>query len=255
MRSLTVWLSLLASAVGFHQAPLRALERRLRSASAEVEQIRCPFFRRRATDVLEAGDAIVHFLAARHKSLPLPTTTRHSRRLRREKRKGRSVGSVSADVRLEFTQRHYYTTGRVDFSLYSDEALFDAPDPDMPVRSPRKFADALSGLFDAGRSRCDLLDLHVVDDDTIVALWRLEGVLRLPWRPRIKPFVGETTYHLDQDRLVDSHVEKWSVTAFDAFLSAIVDDDFLPQFRPDPAPPSDTLQQDLAKARDLIIRR
>lgn len=66
----------------------------------------------------------------------------------------------------------------------------------------------------------DLIDIRVVDG-MIRAEWRLEGALKLPWRPRIKPFTGVTLYQFDDDGLVESHVEEWSVSALDAFVSVL----------------------------------
>ena len=58
--------------------------------------------------------------------------------------------------------------------------------------------------------------------DAIVAEWRLAGRLGLPWKPSIKPFVGRTTFTLDDHGLVTRHVEEWSLPAWDAFLAALV---------------------------------
>lgn len=196
---------------------LRSAQEALRSARADSSNIRCPFWRRRAADAIEASESMLRFLMARHKSLGVWCEEEATPR-----RRHRSIEAVAGDLRREFDERHYYITGRLDTSLYAPDAFFDAPDPDMPVRGAAKFADALSGLFDPRVSYCDLLDIRVADNSTLVALWRLEGVLRLPWRPTVAPFVGETTYTLDDARLIASHVERWSCTATEAFASAVV---------------------------------
>ena len=113
-------------------------------------------------------------------------------------------------------------TGFLSREVYAPTCFFDSPDPDMPVRSPEIFASALRGLFDAKRSSVRLLERPVaVDDRTLVAEWRLDGALRLPWRPPIKPFVGRTTFCLDDTGRIERHVEEWSLSAADAFLSAL----------------------------------
>ena len=63
-----------------------------------------------------------------------------------------------------------------------------------------------------------------------IAHWRLSGHLKLPWRPAIKPYAGATLYEMDDDGLISSHTEAWSITAFDAFAST------LPNFGADAAP-------------------
>mmetsp|Transcript_16050 Transcript_16050/g.50312 ORF Transcript_16050/g.50312 Transcript_16050/m.50312 type:complete len:263 (-) Transcript_16050:341-1129(-) len=232
---------------------LRVAQKALRVTSARVDQIRCPFWRRRFSDVIDAGESVVRFLAARHKSLPVPVASDDAI----ERRRHRSSEEVAADIEREFTAHRYYVTGRLDASLYAADCLFDAPDPDMPVRGAAKFADALSGLFDSRRSRCDLVEIRVSGRDEVKALWRLEGVLRLPWRPTITPFIGETTYTLDDDGLVASHLERWSCSVFDAFLSAVLAPDlldrhpWLPQ-RPPPPPPLDHLILHPDQARDAL---
>ena len=94
----------------------------------------------------------------------------------------------------------------------------------MPVRGLRKYLAAVSKLFHASLSHCTLIAIDVVDDgNAIVARWRLEGVLRLPWRPSIKPFLGSTRYELEPETgLIVGHVEEWSISALDAFVSTVI---------------------------------
>ena len=129
--------------------------------------------------------------------------------------------------------RGYYITGRLNTSIYRDDCYFDGPDPDMPVRGLRKYLNAASQLFDHKTSRAELLSIDIVDaanapasttDDnsnsgfnalmrsaaasssssqpsqqrTIVARWKLQGVLHLPWKPKLPVWTGSTTYHFDE---------------------------------------------------------
>ena len=48
----------------------------LESAIARSRGIKCPFFRRRAGDALEAAVAVAQFVGARHKSLEVPLMPR-----------------------------------------------------------------------------------------------------------------------------------------------------------------------------------
>jgi hypothetical protein len=116
----------------------------------------------------------------------------------------------------------YYVTGRLSLDHYHPRCFFDSPDPDMPVRSPEVFASALKGLFDRRSSSLELLEEPRLVGNDIVAEWRLAGRLGLPWKPSIKPFVGRTTFTLDENGLVTRHVEEWSLPAWDAFLAALV---------------------------------
>ena len=109
-------------------------------------EIRCPFWRTRAYDALEAALAVANFVAARHKSIldrqwlpgsdaslfaPLALPVRPMG----EKTRGLSVEEVMAVVREDIEARGYYVTGRLTQAVYSDGCYFDAPDPDMPVKS------------------------------------------------------------------------------------------------------------------------
>lgn len=139
-------------------------------------------------------------------------------------------------LRGDYVDRQYYVTGRLSASIYADDCVFDGPDPDVPVTGLAKYVSAAAGLFDRRQSRVDLLEIETRGEGQIVATWRLEGALNLPWKPRIKPYTGETTYTFDQRGLVVSHVETWSVSALDAFVSVV-----WPGFGKLPAPPVEEL--------------
>jgi hypothetical protein len=121
----------------------------------------------------------------------------------------------------------YYITGKLSTHLYRDDCYFDGPDPDMPVRGLRKYQSAASQLFDRKVSRADILGSFIDEDEqSITVRWRLEGVLNLPWHPTMKPWTGSTTYYLDEDHLICRHIEKWDISAIDAFVSLL-----FPSFR------------------------
>lgn len=60
-------------------------------------------------------------------------------------------------------------------------------------------------------------------EGTPVVVWRIEGVLNLPWAPPIKPYFGASVFRLnDENGLIESVREYWSISALDAFASAIL---------------------------------
>lgn len=170
-------------------------------------------------DVAEATRESTNWMAARHKRLlelaVVPVERASVAPLAIE----RALSVVTED----FEARQYYVTGKLTKSIYAPRCVFDSPDPDTPVRSPQVFASALKGLFDARTSQVELLDaVWISQDNALVADWRLEGRLKLPWRPPIKPFVGRTTFTLNAaSGLVERHDEEWSCSAFDAFVSVL----------------------------------
>lgn len=143
-----------------------------------------------------------------------------------------------AIIRDDFIQRQYYVTGRLTSSLYRDNCFFDAPDPGGRVRGVAKFSNATARLFDQNLSRVDLIDIYERDESHIVAEWRLQGALMLPWRPFIKPYLGSTIYEFDECGLVRNHNETWQISAFDAFVSV-----FWKGFGAPPAPPADVVRE------------
>ena len=78
------------------------------------DRIRCPFFKRRATDVLEAALAVGRFILARHKSLLsfAPNSTGGA------KMTGLSAAALLQVVRNDFEQKGYYVTGKLTREVY-----------------------------------------------------------------------------------------------------------------------------------------
>ena len=69
-----------------------------------------------------------------------------------------------------------------------------------------------------------MIDNIVIDETarTMTVHWRLEGILNLPWHPRLKPWTGTTTYHVDQSGLIEKHIETWDISVLDAFASTLL---------------------------------
>ncbi|KAJ8908537.1 hypothetical protein NDN08_005243 [Rhodosorus marinus] len=194
------------------------LERMRESA----EQLKCPFLRRRAVDFADAVKVVADWVASRHKRLDI----RPFLQTGELKRTKLSTEQVFEILRDDFLVNKYYITGALTSQIYRDDCFFDSPDPDLPIRDLKKYRDAASNLFNRRLSRCDLLSIEIVEDKLIVAEWRLEGVLRLPWKPSVKAFLGKTKFFLDGDGLVRRHEEQWSITVFDAFISTLLLKDF-----------------------------
>jgi len=182
--------------------------------------IRCPFWRRRAADLLETALGLGRFFLARHKRLdvnPLVISTG-------SKTTGLDLVEIKDHIQNDFQKGKYYVSGKLTKSIYADDCYFDSPDPDMPVRGLRKYVDAISHLFDQKQSDIQLLDIRILDDKRVLARWRLEGTLMLPWRPKFKAYTGCTVYEVDSRGLIVRHIEKWSISALDAFISTVAPD-------------------------------
>jgi hypothetical protein len=191
--------------------------------------IKCPFFRRRMADLLDATDMMMRFVVIRHKSLDLigPPPGCRSTKSSNVKHSHLALEALCDTIRRDWredTLKGYYITGRLNTTIYRDDCLFDGPDPDMPVRGLRKYLNAASHLFDYAKSDAELLSLDVVSDSTIVARWKLRGVLHLPWRPQLPVWTGSTTYHFDENRLVHLHEETWDISVLEAFTETLFPD-------------------------------
>ena len=215
--------------------------------------VKCPFFRRRMTDFLDGADMVMRFLVIRHKSLDLIGPPPGCRSTKFEK-KGYTkhkhldlealVDTIRDDWNVKPYHQHkgYYITGKLNTTIYRDDCWFEGPDPDMPVRGVRKYLNAASQLFDVKTSTAELLSLEIGNDDnnnndknrfhhrggnhkrskaTIVARWKLKGVLHLPWHPSLPVWTGTTTYHLDDEHMVYRHEEHWDISVLRAFTQTL----------------------------------
>jgi len=222
--------------------------------SQSSSSIKCPFWRRRAADVIDHIATTLTFLAARHKSLDishalLPGCQAIGKHVTMNsdgtvcKHRYLDVDTLLDIIRSDWcpTPTHkqqqqqqyerernpsykgYYITGKLNSTIYRDDCLFDGPDPDMPVRGLRKYLSAASHLFDHKVSYAILQSIQV--DPTskmkIIATWELGGVLMLPWRPKVQSWTGSTVYHLDEEGLVAIHEETWDISVYEAFVSTM----------------------------------
>jgi len=201
--------------------------------------VKCPFFRRRMTDFLDGVDMVMRFLIIRHKSLPLigpppgcrstiATSTKH-----KNLELNQLMDTIRHDWKPEKQHKGYYITGRLNTTIYRDDCWFDGPDPDMPVRGVRKYLNAASQLFDTATSTAELLSLEIGPQpepnkwgemktkSTIIARWKLQGVLHLPWHPSLPVWTGRTTYHLDDEHMIYRHVEDWDISVLQAFTQTL----------------------------------
>ncbi|GMH97376.1 hypothetical protein TrVE_jg7659 [Triparma verrucosa] len=201
----------------------RGLQTRLENLYQSSLSIKCPFFRRRTADLLDSTTLTLNFLASRHRSI-FPSflyLTPPGSFLTSSKTPNLPLSTLKT-VLLEDWSNNYYITGSLTCKIYNDDTLFTSPDPDMPVSGLRKYISASSNLFLPG-SRCELKSLEVVGE-VIKAEWRLEGRLKLPWRPKVWSYEGCTTYIFDEEGLVKEHREEWNVGWVEVFLRTLAPD-------------------------------
>ena len=186
--------------------------------------IKCPFLRRRASDALDVLEGLVRqaCLTPTTRALLGPPVALRCEGAACYKERNLPTAMVMARLLSDWkpvNHKGYYITGKLSTELYRDDCYFDGPDPDMPVHGLRKYLNAASQLFETKTSTAELLQLtHDPTTDLITARWRMKGVLRLPWRPRLPVVTGTTTYYRDADGLIYRHGETWDISVAHAFL-------------------------------------
>ena len=223
--------------LGRYEAMVRKFQTNLDNLYNKSLKIKCPFFRRRATDSIDGVAMVIQFVLARHKSLPTLTLpgSQSMGTYGQNKIENLSLIQLTKFIEADWRGKQampssngangkgYYITGKLTKEIYRDDCFFDGPDPDMPVLGLRKYVTSTSQLFDQKISRADMIDNIVIDEvaRTMTVHWRLEGILNLPWHPRLKPWTGTTTYHVDQSGLIEKHIETWDISVLDAFASTL----------------------------------
>lgn len=185
------------------------------------------------SDILDVMDNVMRFLIIRHKSLDLIGPPLSCRGATTNNKKAKclnlSIPQLASIIRKDWREdnhKGYYITGKLNTTIYRDDCLFDGPDPDMPVRGLRKYLNAASQLFDYQSSTATLCSLEVYEDlNQVKVWWEIEGVLHLPWHPKLPVWTGSTTYHVDEDGLVYFHEDEWDLSVFQAFAET-----FFPSF-------------------------
>lgn len=208
------------------QASVRRVQTSLDNMYSKSLKIKCPFWKRRATDSVDGLAMMVQFVLARHKSLPTLTLPGSQSMAvpGQPKLQDLSMSQIASIIEADWKGgKGYYITGRLTKEIYRDDCFFDGPDPDMPVVGLRKYIASTAQLFDHKVSRADIIGTLETNEGTriITVRWRLEGILNLPWHPKLKPWTGSTTYHIDESGLIHKHMETWDISVLDAFASTL----------------------------------
>ena len=107
----------------------------------------------------------------------------------------------------------YFISGDMSTQIFRDDCTFI--DPTNSVNSLSRYQKALTILFDPSQSHVELLEELQIDNNrnTIMAKVRSDGVLKLPWSPRISPYDSTITYTIDTHGLIQSQVQEWNKSA------------------------------------------
>ena len=139
------------------------------------------------------------------------------------------IRAIRDIVRQDFVQNQYYITGTLSKDIYAPDCLFI--DPTTRVKGVKQYSSAVASLFERSKSKADLISLGIENERTLKLRWRLEGALKIPGSPKIKPYTGTTLYKVNNAGLIQEHLEEWDISALDAFVSCL-----FPSFGAAPAP-------------------
>eukprot|EP00898_Chlorokybus_atmophyticus_P009054 jgi/Chlat1/914/Chrsp108S01423 len=128
-----------------------------------------------------------------------------------------AAAAAAADIlERDLRDGQYFITGDLTPSIFADNCRFK--DPTSDVTGLGRYRAALGVLFDPRHSRLDLIGpVRVVEGEgTIEVTWRLQGYLKFPWRPYVEPYTGTSRYTLNEQGLIQTYEETWSITGFEA---------------------------------------
>jgi len=110
----------------------------------------------------------------------------------------------------------YFISGDVSTQLFRDDCKF--VDPTNSVSSLSRYQNALKILFDPEQSYVQLLEPLQIDEskNQITAIIRSGGILRLPWNPRISSYDSTIIYTIDDNGLIESQEQGWSISSAEA---------------------------------------
>mmetsp|Transcript_14580 Transcript_14580/g.31712 ORF Transcript_14580/g.31712 Transcript_14580/m.31712 type:complete len:236 (+) Transcript_14580:46-753(+) len=113
-------------------------------------------------------------------------------------------------------QGGYFISGDISTQIFRDDCKFI--DPTNSVSSLSRYQKALTILFDPDQSYVQLLKPLEIDDSEkeITARIRSGGILRLPWSPRISSYESTIKYTIDENGLIESQIQEWSVSPYQA---------------------------------------
>ncbi|KAJ1455450.1 hypothetical protein M885DRAFT_519842 [Pelagophyceae sp. CCMP2097] len=108
----------------------------------------------------------------------------------------------------------YLVSGDMPFDIFADDCRF--VDETNDVRSLAKYSKALNILFDPTQSNVALVSGPEIDGKRISATLRSSGVLKLPWRPRIREYDAQVVWTIGESGLVVEQAQVWSISAAEA---------------------------------------
>ena len=118
-----------------------SFDQKINSLYEQCIKIKCPFFRRRAFDMIESITSVMRFIIInRHKSIDSFEFFDNNILKFENDTKVYNLDMtdiskiIQSDWEGNYNGKGYYITGRLSKYIYKDNCIFDGPDPDMPIK-------------------------------------------------------------------------------------------------------------------------
>eukprot|EP00964_Phaeocystis_antarctica_P155539 scaffold124763_cov66-Phaeocystis_antarctica.AAC.3 len=138
-----------------------------------------------------------------------------------KKRTGLTQDELAVTLKRDLTvgatgKGGYFVSGDLSQEIFRDDARFI--DPTNVAEGLSRYIKALSLLFDPTCSSVELLAGPKPDaaTRTIYAELRSSGTLKLPWRPKVRPWISYMTWTIDADGLIAEQSQTWDITPAEA---------------------------------------
>jgi hypothetical protein len=156
---------------------------------------------------------------------------------------GLSLAALAERFTTEFLKHEWFVTGDVPPELFSDGFVFK--DDSVATSGIKSYALGVRKLFDQSTARAELISVSTDDAArAVVVVWRLEGAVNLPFKPKITPYVVTTTLGVGADGLITSQLDEFSVPGWQLLAGALLG----AWAGPKPAPPVGVLRAEAAAA-------
>mmetsp|Transcript_32658 Transcript_32658/g.63712 ORF Transcript_32658/g.63712 Transcript_32658/m.63712 type:complete len:260 (+) Transcript_32658:2-781(+) len=125
-----------------------------------------------------------------------------------------TIQQIIETIKDDIVTHQYLITGDLNDRIYSEKCEFKQPLE--AIKGTKNYKDKVGKLWDASKSKVELLEVEQDDATHIVATWRITGALRnlfLLGGGKLAPFIGRTRYTLDSEtNKILYSLEEWEST-------------------------------------------
>ena len=134
------------------------------------------------------------------------------------KRSKTSLSKLADDFTRAFQQTQWGVNGRVQPRFFDDSFVFR--DPDVTTNGLQAYSKGTGAVL--SNCKADAIDVAVMEPNKFAIRWRIAGTANVPFPGlKIKPYIVTSTFTVNEDGLVDSETDSFSIPTWDLLLSAI----------------------------------